>query len=121
MASKFDSPTLGALHKAKEVRIRPGKSTKPGVIIWVVTAGDQAYVRSVKGPDGKWFKSLSVHGEGTLEIDHRLVPVAAHPVTDKPTIDAVSAEYLRKYATSPYAQSIVRPDTLPTTLRLEPR
>jgi hypothetical protein len=121
MARKFDTTTLGALHKAKEVRIRPGKSTKPGVIIWVVTTGDEVFVRSVQGRNGKWYQRLAARKEGTLEIDHRLLPVTAHAVADKATIGAVSAEYLRKYATSPYAQSIVRADTLPTTLRLEPR
>jgi hypothetical protein len=55
-----------------------------------------------------------------LEINDRLIPVRATAVSDRPTIEAVSAEYLSKYATSPYARSMVRPDTLPTTLRLEP-
>jgi len=37
------------------------------------------------------------------------------------TIEKASGEYLRKYQTSPYAQSIVRAEVLSTTLRLEPR
>jgi len=46
--------------------------------------------------------------------------VRAVPATDQASIDSASREYLRKYRTSPYAQSVLRPDILPTTLRLEP-
>jgi hypothetical protein len=45
----------------------------------------------------------------------RVIPVAEHD-----TIEAVNRAFLTKYATSPYAQSIVSPATLPTTLRLDP-
>jgi len=120
MSNRFDAATLGALRGLVEVRIRPGKSTRPGVIIWIVAVGAEAYVRSVQGPDGKWYKKVSAAKEATLEFDNRLIPVTAQPITDKATLDSVSAEYLRKYATSPYAKSMTRPDTLPTTLRLDP-
>ncbi len=119
MSKRFDAATLRALHDMHEVRIRPGKSPK-GIIIWIITAGEDAYVRSVQGPDGKWYQKVAAQKEGALEFNDRLVPVTAHPITDQATLDAVSAEYLRKYATSPYAKSMTRPETLPTTLRLEP-
>jgi hypothetical protein len=48
------------------------------------------------------------------------VAVKATPATDGVSIERASAEYLRKYRTSPYAQAMVKPETLPTTLRLEP-
>src|SRR4051794_36300097 len=98
MGEKFDTATLSILRDAKEVRLRPGKSTKPGVIIWIVAAGADAYVRSVQGAQGKWFQRVSQSQEATLEIDDRLIPVSAAPVADQATLDAVSAEYLRKYA-----------------------
>ena len=119
--SKFDAATLSILRDAKEVRIRPGKSTKRGVIIWIVAAGEDAYVRSVQAAQGKWFQRVAQSNEATLEIGDRLIPVSATAVTDTATLDAVSAEYLRKYATSPYAKSMTRPETLSTTLRLEPK
>jgi hypothetical protein len=120
MAHKFDAATLDFLRSAQEIGIRTGKRPDRGVIIWAVVVGDAAFVRSVRGPAGKWYKAAAADGRATLEIGDRLVPVRAIAVTDAPTIAAVSAEYLAKYATSPYAQSIVKPDTLPTTLRLEP-
>ena len=116
----FDPAILTALRNDKEVRIRTGGQTK-GVIIWIVAVGDDVFVRSVRGPKGKWNATASATGEATLEIGGRLIPVRATQVTDAAAIDAVSKAYLAKYAGSPYAQAMVAPDTLPTTLRLEPR
>lgn len=120
MAHQFDAATLEFLRSSQEVSIRTGKRPDRGVVIWAVVVGDAAFVRSVRGPAGKWYKALAADGRATLEINGRLVPVRAIAVSDAPAIAAVSAEYLAKYATSPYAQSMLRPETLPTTLRLEP-
>jgi hypothetical protein len=48
----------------------------------------------------------------------KMVPV---PVKDQKTVEAVSEAYLEKYRGSPYAKDMVRPEVLPTTLRLERR
>ena len=48
-----------------------------------------------------------------------MLPVRVSPVDDPAMVEAVSQAFLAKYATSPYAQSIVTPATLPTTLRLD--
>ena len=120
MAAKFDAGSLGYLRTTGEVGIRTVKRPDHTIVIWAVVVGDAAFVRSVRGPSGKWYKALAADGRGTLEINDRLVSVRAIPVSDPPTIGSVSAEYLRKYAASPYAQAMVKPETLPTTLRLEP-
>jgi hypothetical protein len=52
-------------------------------------------------------------------MDGQQLSVRAIPITDDDTISRVSNEYLRKYRHSPYVGNIVRPETLPTTLRLE--
>jgi hypothetical protein len=49
------------------------------------------------------------------------VPVRAIPAADSGSVERASREYLRKYRRSPYARSVVRPEILSTTLRLEPR
>jgi len=120
MARKFDAAELDFLRTTQEVGIRTVKRSDHSVIIWAVVVGDAAFVRSVRGPSGKWYKAAAADGRLTLEINDRLVVVRAIPVSDAPTIAAVSAEYLAKYATSPYAQAMVKPETLPTTLRIEP-
>jgi hypothetical protein len=56
-----------------------------------------------------------------LEIASRQLAVQAVPESDPGAVDRASREYLRKYQPSPYARAMVKPDMLPTTLRLEPR
>src|ERR1700756_3197054 len=116
----FDPAILAALRNDKEVRIRTGGQTK-GVIIWIVAVGDDVFVRSVRGPKGKWNVAASADGEAALDVTGHTIPVRTTPVRDVATIDAVSKAYLAKYAGSPYAQAMVAPDTLPTTLRLDPK
>jgi hypothetical protein len=56
-----------------------------------------------------------------LDFAGRRLAVQALPASDAASIARASREYLRKYQPSPYAQSMVRAEVLPTTLRLEPR
>src|SRR5262245_8850421 len=119
MAQTFDAAVLAALRNDEEVGIRAEGQRKP-VIIWAVVVDDTAFVRSVRGPKGKWYVAVAADGKATLEVGDRQFPVTVAPATEPATIAAVSQAFLKKYATSPYAQSIVAPDTLPTTLRLDP-
>ena len=59
-------------------------------------------------------------GQASLEIGGRLVPVQVTPADDPATVAAVSQAFLSKYANSPYAQAMVAPEVLSTTLRLSP-
>ena len=119
MARTFDPAVLAALRNDHEVGIR-AVGLRKTVIIWVVVVDDAAFVRSVRGTKGKWYVAAAADGQASLEVGDRQFPVTVTPATDPATIAAVSQAFLRKYATSPYAQSIVAPDTLPTTLRLDP-
>ncbi len=60
-------------------------------------------------------------GSATLEFSGRSAAVRAVPESDPGAVDRASREYLRKYEPSPYAGAMVKPEVLPTTLRLEPR
>jgi hypothetical protein len=120
MPQTFDAASLASLRSTKEVRIRTTRHKNRGVVIWIVVADDGVFVRSVRGPRGKWFVAAAADGRATLVVGDRQFPVRVTPVADQATIEAVSREFLTKYATSPYAKSIVAPDTLPTTLRLDP-
>jgi hypothetical protein len=119
--AKFDADTLRDLRDLREVSIRTEKHPDSAVVIWVVVTDDEVFVRSVRGSKGRWYRDIATGGPAKLEYDsHRLV-VQAVPVSDADSIARASREYLRKYETSPYAQSIVGAEVLPTTLRLEPR
>jgi len=118
--ANFDANTLREL-RLQEVAIRTEKHPEAAVTIWVVVADDEVFLRSVSGNKGRWYKDLAAGGPATLEFAGRRLAAQAFPVSDADAIARASREYLRKYQPSPYAQSMVRAEVLPTTLRLEPR
>jgi hypothetical protein len=87
----FDTATLAALRSDKEVRIHTGKKAGRGVIIWVVVVDDTVYVRSVRGPTGKWFVAAKAAGRAEVEVGQHRAPVRVTSVDDARTID-VSAQ-----------------------------
>jgi len=116
----FDANILRELRKLDEVAIRTEKHPDNAVVIWIVVSDDQVFVRSARGAKGRWYRDVAAGQHATLEFSGRRLAVNAIPATDQASIDRVSHEYLRKYRTSAYARSVVRPDILPTTLRLDP-
>jgi uncharacterized protein (DUF1330 family) len=119
--AKFDAETLRDLRDVQEIAIQTEKHPEDAVVIWVVVADDEVFVRSVRGAKGRWYRDLAAGGPATLEFAGRRLAVQAIPATDQASIDRASREYLKKYQRSPYAKSMVSSDALPTTLRLEPR
>src|SRR5271157_5699287 len=95
--TNFDADTLRELREVRKVAIRTEKHPNSAVVIWVVVADDEVFVRSVRGGKGRWYRDLAAGGSATLEFDgHRLV-VQAVPVSDADSIARASSEYLRKY------------------------
>ena len=119
--TEFDAQTLGELRDVQEVAIRTEKHPKSAVVIWVGVADDEVFVRSWLGAKGRWYRDLAAGGPATLEFAGRQLAVQALPASDPETVARVSREFLRKYQRSSHAQEMVRSETLPTTLRLEPR
>jgi hypothetical protein len=118
---RFDQETLRKLHDCKEVAIRTTKHPGSTVTIWVVVSGTDVFVRSVRGAKGRWYRDLAPGGAATLEFNGEQVAVQAVPATDALAIERASQEFLSKYRSSPHAASIVRPEVLQTTLRLDPQ
>jgi hypothetical protein len=121
--AKFDAGTLDALRDAHEVAIRTAKHPDVAVVIWIVVADDEVFVRSVRGRRGRWYRDLATGGAATLELPgaRRLNVEAVSVADDTAAITRVSEAFLHKYEPSPYAQSIVKPEILAMTLRLDPR
>ncbi len=116
----FDAGVLDTLRGAAEVGIRTSRNQRP-VTIWIVVVQDAVFVRSVRGPQGKWYLAARADGEATLIIGQQELPVRVTPATDPAAVAAVSQAILAKYATSPYARVMVSDENVPTTLRLDPR
>ena len=119
--AKFDADTLRELRDVRELRIRTGKHPKTAVVIWIVVADDEVFVRSWLGARGRWYRDLAAGGPATLEFAGRRLELQAFPAGDAASVARASAEFLRKYQPSTHAQEMVRSEILSTTLRLEPR
>jgi hypothetical protein len=119
--NRFDTDSLRDLLSAKEVSIRTDKHPDSAVVIWVVVADDTVFVRSFRGASGRWYRDLATGGDAMLEVGRRRLAVRATPERDPAAIERASQAYLGKYRSSSYAQAMVNPDILATTLRLEPR
>jgi hypothetical protein len=130
VSGSFDPETLRLLDETKEVRIetrrgetRRGESAPAHLtIIWAVTVDGDVFVRSVRGEKGRWYREVSANPSAALHTGDNRIPVRALPVTDDQTIGAVNEAYRSKYGrTSPGSTlAMLQPETLPTTLKLEP-
>ena len=121
----FDAETRNRLAQAQEIQLERQRSGAmvPGqrTTIWVVGVGDDLYIRSVRGPAGRWYQAITANPTATVHLDGQRIAVRAIPVTDDATIERVSEAYRRKYRNDPSMPTMVCDDTLPTTLRVEPR
>jgi hypothetical protein len=99
--AKFDADTLRQLRDFREVAIRTEKHPEDAVVIWVVVADDEVFLRSVRGSKGRWYRDLATGGSATLDFAGRRLAVQALPASDADSIARASREYLRKYQPSP--------------------
>ena len=102
-----------------ETRRRSGETVR--TVIWAVVDGGRVYVRSVRAEEGARYRRIRANPNGVLHAGGAAAAVRAVPVDDPAEVERVSEALRRKYArwAGPLA-SMLRPETLPTTLRLEP-
>ena len=122
MTNRFDDEIIGLLESTDEVEIatRRTDGSERRTIIWVMVDGTDVYVRSVRGPGGRWHRELSANPDGALHAAGRRVAFRAVPATDARSIAACNQALQRKSdGISGYAE-MLEEHTLGTTLRLEP-
>jgi hypothetical protein len=125
MAASFDPDTLQTLDRADEIDIETSRGEGAAVhrvTIWIVVDGETAYMRSVRGPAGRWYRELSANPKGAIHVDGRRIPIEAEPATDAESVSRVSDALRRKYAQrwpGPLA-GMLREQVLPTTMRVKP-
>jgi len=107
--------------KVVEIETRSAKDTKHLIPIWIVVVDGVPYVRSVRGPAGRWYRELIARGDGAVVADGKRTPVRAAKDSSAKAIEAVSAALRKKYARSGQSlQSMLRANVLDTTVRLDP-
>jgi hypothetical protein len=120
----FDRETLDLLDRRREVRIETSRpdGTRRRTIIWVVVDGDEVFIRSVRGDRGYWYQAaLDDPDSVALLVGDRLIDVRPTPATDEAAVERFSHGVRRKYGKGASVEAMVQPETLGTTLRLEPR
>ena len=123
MSAGFAPDVLKRFDETKIVEIETvsPKGTKNSVPIWIVVVDGVPYVRSVRGPKGRWYRELLARGEGAIVAGGKRTAVKAKKDRTKAAIDGTSDALRRKYKTSGSSlASMLRADVLSTTVRLEP-
>jgi hypothetical protein len=122
MTRPWNRNELEAIGAAAELSIAPrgpDGTLRPSTTIWVVRIGDDLYVRSYRGPSGRWYRAAARVGSGRIsaggvERDVRFEQTAA---AEPARIDDA---YRAKYGPSPYADAMVSAEAAATTIRLIP-
>jgi hypothetical protein len=118
--AQFDADTLNVVASVKELAIRTARHPATSVVIWAVVSDGALFVRSFRGGAGRWYRDLADGGRAALQAGGRTLEVEAVPVRDEGVVARVSQAFLSKYRPSPFAEAMVKPDILSTTLRPDP-
>jgi hypothetical protein len=117
-------PWPGSLDAAEEVDIETTRGPGAPVhrtTIWPVVEDGEVYVRSLKGDAGRWYREALANPEVVIHANGDAYPARAVHAPDEESMGRASAGLQRKYADSPYLETMIRDEILETTLRLEPR
>ena len=119
---RFEESDLAAMAATKEVDIetRSPSGEAHRTIIWIVEQDGTVYIRSYRGPRGRWFREAVADPEVAIHVDGRRVAARAVPATDPASVEACSAGLRAKYRRSYSLQAMLVDDVLPTTLKLVP-
>jgi hypothetical protein len=115
---------LAELSEREELVLVLERSDRPvlRVPVWLVTAGDHAYVRSYMGVTTGWYRSVMAKRDQAIELPGGDVPVFFESVNATDEVNAqINAAYLAKYATTEYRDAMVTPHAIEATLRVVPR
>jgi hypothetical protein len=123
--SGWASDELDRVGSAEELELASAKADgtlRTPVTIWVVRAGDDVYVRSVRGRTSRWFRGVEDRHEGRVSaggVDKDVLFVETDEADDE-IDEAYRAKYGGRYPAS-YVDPMVSPDVRATTLKLVPR
>jgi hypothetical protein len=110
---------IGAADELDIAAPGPEGTLRPATTIWVVRVGDDLYVRSYRGRNGGWFRSVLQRPEGRIRAAG-LTRDVAFQEPDDPDHPAIDHAYRAKYAHygSSYVDPMLSPDATAATLRL---
>ena len=118
----FPQSDLAALAAAEEIEIEThaAEGTVHRTIVWPVVRDGVVYVRSYKGPTGRWYREALADPAVALHVDGRRLPGMVLPAADETSVEACSAALRDKYPVSYSLSAMLVDEVLPTTLRVVP-
>lgn len=121
-AMHFPAPALSAIDAAVEVVLETAATGGPShrTIVWIAVDGQDAYVRSVLGERGRWYREAIELGSLVLHVGDTAIPARVIRVDDPGETARATAALAAKYDGDPDLPPLLRPEVLPMTLRLEP-
>lgn len=124
MNTTWSTDDLERIGDAQEIQFAPenddGTLRRP-TTIWIVRVGDDLFIRSANGPQGRWYRTAVEAHRGQLTADGSTRDVALTDVADPAVNERIDAAYLAKYGSTPWAEPMTRPGPRDTTFRLTPR
>lgn len=120
----WNSDQLSRIEDTDELQIQPrhadGTLRKP-TTIWVIREGDEVFVRSARGPEGRWLRTAQSSHAGHIRCDGVDADVTLTEIHDASLNDRIDAAYRTKYARhSTYVPPMVAEPARATTLKLSP-
>ena len=120
--SGWTDAELGELDRASEVRVagrRADGTSRTPVIVWHVVVDGTLYLRSVKGPQGQWYRGVARYFEGFLSWAGQTRAVTF--TLDSSHDSEIDAAYTAKYGNGSATGAITNDLSTETTLRVDPR
>jgi hypothetical protein len=118
----FAEDDLALLRAAEEVDIEtqaPAGATHR-TTIWLVVEGDDVFVRSVRGHEGRWFREATANPAVAIHVDGRRLAATAIPATDPDSMERTTRAVIEKYTGIDGFDAMQNPAIFDATLRLEP-
>jgi hypothetical protein len=111
---------IGAAHELEIAGRRTDGTLRPWVPIWVVTVGDQVYVRTWYRRDTGWFGHAVAASQARIRVPALETDVAVEDVGEgTPTLRAgIDAAYRAKYGSFGGTERMITAEAAAATLRL---
>jgi len=118
----FGESDRAALAAAQEIKIETQSATGTvhETIIWVAEHDGTIFIRSVNGPDARWYREATSGRPAAIHLGGHRLPVTLEHATDPTSIEACSEGLRAKYRRSYSLRAMLAADVLPTTLRAMP-
>jgi hypothetical protein len=118
----FEQSDVDLLAAAEEIEIEtqpPGGSPRR-TTSWVMVDEGDAFVRSVRGPEGRWYRDAIANPAVAVIAAGRRLAATAIPADDPDSVDRINRALTAKYRGIPGYDEMLEPHVLEVNLRLEP-